>query len=199
MKASRTAIARTAEPAAGRVSWFVAWSADARNERGSVESRSDDCLSSYEDRLADTDFCRAGCSRGRDTRNVIRRSVPLRRSPLRRGPGRKAKREAAAWELCKAIVRARSGGLCEGPEAARRAGAKMWVGDRCTSYPHAARAIHHLWPEDRDRGRHEPDRCLHLCDEAHHFAHTRVSEAMALGLLRPGKVSGHDSMPDSDV
>lgn len=123
---------------------------------------------------------------------MIRRRAPLKRTPLasptrdqlaawQRKPrkpvnrlGRKARREQSAWVLCRTIVLTRSGGLCE----ANLTGV-------CPRWKHGATAVHHVWPEDRDKGLHDPSRCLHLCDLSHRWAHENPAKAKEAGLLRP--------------
>lgn len=97
------------------------------------------------------------------------------RKPIRR-VGRKARREADAWAACREAVIARARGLCEGP------------GEVCGviyGVPHRGAEVHHVWPEDRDRGVHDPDRCLLLCTAAHRWSHANPLLASRAGLLRP--------------
>jgi hypothetical protein len=129
---------------------------------------------------------------------MIRRRKPLLRTALKqptleqvwkwqrkpRKPlpkvGRKAKREQQGWDACRAQVISRSRGYCEGN-----------VLNVCPSgLGHGASHVHHVWPEDRRDGVHDPERCLHLCAEAHRWVHDNPLEAGAYGLLRPhdGKV-----------
>lgn len=129
--------------------------------------------------------------------SMLKRRAPITRTALKRPTveqvwawrakprkplpkiGRKTRRTQAAWSACRAAVIHRSGGWCETASPA------------CvTSGRHPALDVHHVWPEDRDAGRHDPARCLHLCAAAHRWTHDHPMEAAALGLLRPhdGKV-----------
>lgn len=92
--------------------------------------------------------------------------------------GRKAKREEAAWQLCKAIVLARSGGYCEAN-----------IVGVCPRWKHGGTQTHHLHPQDRDKGLHDPARCIRVCSFAHPgWIHGNPKEAKKLGLLRPDPV-----------
>jgi hypothetical protein len=52
-------------------------------------------------------------------------------------------------------------------------------------WPHAGSDPHHVWPEDRDRGVHDPARGKFLCRAAHDWVHANPRRAKTLGLLRP--------------
>lgn len=95
------------------------------------------------------------------------------RKPLPR-TGRKRQREAVAWAACRAAVISRSGGWCEGN-----------VDGVCPHYRHGASHVHHATPADRAAGRHDPDRCFHLCVTAHGWVHANPEQAHVAGLLRP--------------
>ena len=130
-----------------------------------------------------------------------RSGPPKRKTPLRADPaqtrdwqdrsrrrlpptGRKAKREQSELDTFRAEVKARAQGWCE----AQTVGAlttTMAVEVCGTSFRHPGRHCHHVWPEDRDRGVHDPDRGLFLCAAAHGWAHTHPEQAAMLGLLRP--------------
>lgn len=88
--------------------------------------------------------------------------------------GRKKRREQAAEDANRVAVIGRSRGYCEGQ-----------IDGVCPAYPHGALHVHHVWPEDRDCGRHDPDRCFHLCVTAHDWVHANPRAAATLGLLRP--------------
>lgn len=136
---------------------------------------------------------------------TIRRVKPIARSRIKRRKGTKAGRETPALDAFRFAVFERANGYCE----------VMVVGntdrpfpfyDRITrddrlricgkDGPHRGDNAHHVWPEDRDEGRHEPERGLWLCFTAHNWVHAHPGEllpdgtvtpdsAKALGLLRP--------------
>lgn len=92
-------------------------------------------------------------------------------------------------------LRARSGGLCEAPRMVQVVFDFLiettdppyitWL--PCQDRPHAGVHPHHVWPEDRASGRHDPDRGLWLCAAAHDACHhTDPALAKRYGLLRPG-------------
>lgn len=97
------------------------------------------------------------------------------RKPIAR-VGRRAKRDRGAIDRCRRAVLQRSGGRCE---------ATGIIDPICGYAPHSGVAMHHMWPEDRDRGRHEPERCRWLCDASHAWVHAHPNKAKELGLLRP--------------
>ena len=109
----------------------------------------------------------------------------MKRTPLRR-VGAKTHRERPALDAAREIVRARvycqAGGLSdlEGlPVCGPRFGLPyLWN-------VHPGDHAHHVWPEDRDRGVHDPDRMLYLCPTAHGWTHDHPLAAKALGLMRP--------------
>lgn len=116
--------------------------------------------------------------------NKPRKPLPkAKRAPAR--VGRKSKREAAAWRECKVAIIARSGGYCEGN-----------VPGVCPRWKHGATQSHHCWPSDRDRGIHDPDRCLHLCTAVHDWAHTHPKPAADWGILRPRSGIPGQALPD---
>jgi hypothetical protein len=108
--------------------------------------------------------------------------MTIKRSPLKRGPGAKAKREAPALRSANEAVRARSRGYCEAN--AQDDGVH---GFPCSGWgAHAAApGAHHIWPEDRDRGLHDPERMLALCFATHRWAHDEPKLSSAARLLRP--------------
>ena len=96
-----------------------------------------------------------------------------RRTPLR-ATGAKAERERPALDAFRAELRRRSSGRCE------------VVTPGCpTTGPHAGAHAHHVWPEDRDAGHHDPARGLFLCADAHAWTHEHPAAAARLGTLRP--------------
>ena len=105
----------------------------------------------------------------------------MKRTPLRR-VGAKARRERPALTAAREIVRARF--YCEAAQ----------LRDRVTGEPvcggpfhreHRGVWAHHMWPEDRDRGQHDPERMLYLCHHAHRWTHDHPALASQLGLMRP--------------
>jgi hypothetical protein len=113
----------------------------------------------------------------------VRRGAPLRADPAKvrawqqrsRKPiaavGRKTTREADALDAFRAGVQGRSGGRCE-------LGAPA-----CDPDPHGGGAAHHVWPSDRDRGVHDPERGLWACWQGHAWVHDHPTEAERRGWL----------------
>lgn len=99
----------------------------------------------------------------------------LKRTPIQKRRGTKAEREEEAWLACKRAVSYRSGGWCEADSPV------------CVSSPHRAVHPHHVWPEDRRDGIHDPERVLDVCFSAHRWIHDHPADAKLLGLLRPNK------------
>lgn len=89
--------------------------------------------------------------------------------------GAKTRRESQALIRARREIQERSAGLCE----ARKLGI---CGARVQ---HLGAHAHHVHPEDRDRGVHDPKRMLWLCPQAHAYAHNNPAKAKDLGLLRP--------------
>lgn len=85
--------------------------------------------------------------------------------------GAKAKRERAAVDEFRAAIRARARGRCEATTPA------------CPEGEHDGHHAHHVWPSDRDAGRHDPNRGRLLCAAAHAWVHANPADAEALGLL----------------
>lgn len=114
----------------------------------------------------------------------------LRRTRLKQGFGRKAKREQATLDAARIEVRLRARGYCEASELYyvdfNRDDARVFT-DVCRRQQHDGSEVHHVWPEDRDYGRHEPDRMLLLCSTAHAWAHANPARAASVGLLRPDR------------
>lgn len=100
--------------------------------------------------------------------------TPKPRRPLRQR-GAKARRESQALLRARRFVQDRSAGWCE----ARSLGI-------CGPFvQHLGSEAHHVWPEDRDRGLHDPARMRWLCSQAHRWVHNHPARAKELGLLRP--------------
>ena len=113
--------------------------------------------------------------------------MPIGRRAVPKKVGRRGKRLEASWQACRAQVISRSGGSCEGPD----------LPGIHPTYPHGASDVHHVWPEDRAAGVHDPERCLHLCRPIHAFVDDEPREAHALGLLRPESASQAAPVADS--
>lgn len=101
-----------------------------------------------------------------------RRALPRGKLPAR--VGRRGKRLEAAWVTCKLAVRERSGGFCEAN-----------IEGVCQRGLHSADDTHHVWPEDRAAGVHDPLRCLHLCRRAHDWCDAEYTKARRAGVIRP--------------
>jgi hypothetical protein len=101
----------------------------------------------------------------------LKRSAPLRRSQPLRSRGRKAARELDDLSAMRLAVHLRSGGFCEARTPSCRVGV------------HEGSDVHHRWPSDRDRGRHDAARCVLLCAASHLWAHSNPSVARLDGLL----------------
>lgn len=106
-----------------------------------------------------------------------------RRAPLRRGKrpnrkGAKAAREAPALAAFRLELKSR--GWCEA-SGIRWEGAPVCGSTRT----HHGEHPHHVYPEDRDRGIHDPARGLWLCPAAHDWAHANPEAAKHVRLLRP--------------
>jgi hypothetical protein len=110
-----------------------------------------------------------------------RSGLPKRKAPLR-ATGRKATRERKALDAFKAAVHARR--WCEAQGLLRGEG-YLRGKQVCSASLHIGEHAHHVWPEDRRTGKHDPDRGLLLCYVAHSYAHDFPADAKRLGLLRP--------------
>lgn len=109
-----------------------------------------------------------------------RHALPRGERPAR--VGRRGKRLEAAWQTCKAAVRERSGGFCEGN-----------VAGVCPPGRHSAADTHHVYKSDRASGVHDPARCLHLCRKVHDHLHEHVAWAYEHNLLgRSGSPGASD-------
>lgn len=106
-------------------------------------------------------------------RPTLAQVVAWNRRPRKPLPkiGRKKRRELPAENACRDIVRERV--FCEA------------AGHGCSPSSHVGTMMHHVWPEDRDAGRHEPRRTLWVCFWGHRWIHSNVKEAAGFGLLRP--------------
>lgn len=106
----------------------------------------------------------------------MKRTALKRRTPLKRGKplarrGRKALREVSDLDAMRAIVRERNGGSCE-----------IWT-PSCEPGAHYGAHVHHVFPSDRDRGVHDPERCLYVCAPSHQFIHEHPAWARTRGYL----------------
>lgn len=119
---------------------------------------------------------------------------PIKRSRLKQGKGAKAERETPALDAFRFAVFERARGYCEVMVIADEQKPFPFYevitsDDRRTicgvEGPHRGDNAHHVWPEDRDRGHHRPERGLYLCWRSHRWTHDHPAEAQRLGLLRP--------------
>lgn len=102
-----------------------------------------------------------------------RKPLPRATKPIAK-IGRKGRRERKAIAAFAAAVRAQAQGFCEAQ-----------VYGVCSAQIHQGTMAHHVWPEDRDCGRHEPGRGAWLCWFAHRWVHENPDDARDIGLLRP--------------
>ncbi len=102
------------------------------------------------------------------------KAKPIARGKVPKRIGRRGLRLEASWRKCKAKVKLRSGGFCEGN-----------IAGVCPPWQHGASDVHHVWPEDRASGRHNPSRCLHLCRTVHDWCDAEPDLARDAGILRP--------------
>lgn len=98
--------------------------------------------------------------------------------------GRKAKRERPALDRFRRMVKAHAYGQCEG-----------YIHEICVDVPHEGAMAHHIWPEDRDCGRHESKRGAWLCATAHNWVHANPEAAACIGLLRPDRFTIRGDRP----
>jgi hypothetical protein len=139
---------------------------------------------------------------------VIERRKPIERTELKRPTigqvrawqrkprkaiakmGRKAKRERPALDAFREALRSRSRGRCEARNL-YLVPSSDGLGWDSIHVPHVARGVHdgcdphHLFPEDRDRGVHDPARGMWLCRTAHNWTDDHPELAHRAGLLRP--------------
>ena len=107
----------------------------------------------------------------------MKRSPIRRRTPLR-ARGAKYKREAEDIAATRQIVWERSEGMCEIAEP---------IPCGVMREHHYAHHLHHKAPSDRDRGVHDPERCLAVCEASHRFIHANPAHAYERGwLIRDG-------------
>ena len=86
------------------------------------------------------------------------------------GRGRKALREESALFQFRAVVYRRQ--WCQGDTPA------------CPIGQHPGTDAHHIWPSDRDKGLHNPNRAALLCRAAHQFVHEFPAWGREHGLLK---------------
>src|SRR5262249_55259452 len=110
-------------------------------------------------------------------RSPLKRGQPPKRKTRLRQQGRKVEREKDALAVFRLELKAR--GWCEAQGMADSYGQPVCGQTRLHRGSHA----HHVWPEDRDRGVHDPARALFLCSVSHSWAHTHPADAKRLGLL----------------
>lgn len=106
------------------------------------------------------------------------------RRPISKVGRRKRASRSDEREMKRQLVE-RSDGFCE---ATRRLcdqfGHPTAISVCGTAILHPGTDPHHVWPEDRDRGVHDPSRALLLCRHAHDYAHANPAIAKTFGLLR---------------
>ena len=108
----------------------------------------------------------------------MNRSTPLRRGKPLRSVGARKRRTMAAEQAFRVALRERSGGRCE------------VVTPACPQGWHLGAHAHHIYPSDRDRGVHDPNRGLFVCADAHSAIHNMPSWSRARGyLLHDGDVA----------
>lgn len=106
------------------------------------------------------------------------------RKPLPRVGRRKRDSRADEREMKRQLLE-RSGGFCEATRQLSDHFGHATAMSVCgTAILHRGVDPHHVWPEDRDRGVHDPSRALLLCRPAHDYAHANPTMAKTLGLLR---------------
>lgn len=118
--------------------------------------------------------------------------TPIKRTALKqkaRKPiakiGRKKKRELADEAAFRHDVKERAGGYCEAPRAMLVRDRLIVVEHSSEREPHRGAHAHHVFPEDRDAGFHDPDRGLYLCSGSHRWTHDNPADAKIARLLRP--------------
>lgn len=135
---------------------------------------------------------------------MIERRTPIKRTALK-GPtmervqawqrkprkalpkiGPKALREKAALKLFRRAVKANALGQCQAPFGEYAPDGRWIHVEHSASWLlHPGAHCHHVWPEDHDRGVHDPERGLYLCAGAHRWVHLNPADAAILRLLRP--------------
>lgn len=93
-----------------------------------------------------------------------------RRKGLRR-EGARGRRNREAMSAVRPVLLERSGGRCEADG----------FSPYCTGVGAHA---HHIWPSDRDRGLHDPDRMALVCAPCHEHIHRYPGAAGPRGLLK---------------
>jgi hypothetical protein len=124
----------------------------------------------------------------RSTKPLPRSSKPLKRSRLKQGPGPKAEREKPALDAFRTALIERSHGQCEAPPYVRTPTRVIVVPHSSTARHHAGAHAHHQYPEDHDRGVHDPTRGLYCCTASHDWAHRNPDDGALAGILRPDRV-----------
>lgn len=102
-----------------------------------------------------------------------------------RARGRRSERDEADRAEFARQLEDRSEGWCEATERLRIVAPELALKVCTTGILHKGTDPHHLFPEDRDRGVHDPSRGLWLCRHAHDWAHDHPRLAKSYGLLRP--------------
>lgn len=93
----------------------------------------------------------------------------------------KEEREREARARFSQALEDRSGGICEASNVCDSFGRRICG----RAGRHEGADPHHVWPEDRDAGLHDPARGKWLCRVAHRYVHAFPHEGSRLGLLRP--------------
>jgi hypothetical protein len=114
----------------------------------------------------------------RSSTSLKRTVLKPRTTPIKQR-GAKAMREQDALDVFRHELKYRSGGECEvdNPTACG------------TSQRHRGVHAHHVWPEDRDGGVHDPERGLWVCVRAHDYIHDHPALSAEFGWLRPDKAN----------
>lgn len=121
------------------------------------------------------------------TPEQIRRWQEKQRTPIARtgrpNPrGAKAEREQPALDAFRDALEQRSRGWCEAADVRDPETGNPICG---ILYRHTGTDAHHLFPEDRDRGVHDPARGKFICRWSHLWSHDFPAAAKKVGLLRP--------------
>lgn len=85
--------------------------------------------------------------------------------------GARKRRTLAAERRFAEVLFTRSKGRCEVTSPA------------CPPGMHVGHHPHHIWPSDRDRNVHDPDRGLWVCHVAHRWIHANPVTARSLGWI----------------
>lgn len=97
--------------------------------------------------------------------------------------GPKGRRERSLLDRCRTTVKDRADGMCEAWQHHLEL-VVSYPDQDCPPRPHLGGELHHLWASDRDRGLHDPARCVWLCSVAHLWVDREPSEASRAGLRR---------------